>query len=417
MGDDTIRAVFESLDAEPRPEFIAALRRRVEHEWADEGVLAGFRGDRNQRPVPVELEVPAGDQPAKRDRGRRWTVAIAFTAVAATLAVLVFVVRTRDEVAPADRPVATGPTTSVGTSPPATTVLPAVEELGGRLRATIPVESTADSIAVTDDAVWVSGWDGAMVSRIDARTDEVVTVDVGFTGTLLAADEDGVWVGVDGGLLLRLDPDSGEVIATIETSTRPVSGNGSAPSPYIGEGAVWVQDLANRVVSRVDPQTNEVTDTVDLTAAGIGGAEGMVIADGLVWVNTCGGPVSIDPQTLAVSEPIALDGCASQIGFADGSLWVGLTGRQTARIDPVDREVEVILDVGPVDEAPGLATGDGAVWRPLTTSTVARIDTATNAVTEVLDLDRSGQPAGLAVGHGSLWAGDYGGRSVLRIDH
>ncbi len=365
MGDDTIRAVFESLDAEPRPEFIARLRRRVEHEWADEGVRAGLRDDRDHRPVAVELEGPPGDQPAERDRGRRWTVAIVFTAVAVTLAVLVFVVRTRDEVAPADRPVPTGPTTSAAPSLPPTTVLPAVEELGvvcgrrsrSRARLTRSPSPTTPCGCRDGTAPWSRG--------STLATDEVITVDVGFTGTLLAADEDGVWVGVDGGLLLRLDPDSGEVIATIETSTQPVSGDGSAPAPYTGEGAVWVHDLANRVASRVDLQTNEVTDTVDLEAAGIGGAEGMVIADGLVRVNTCGGPVSIDPQTLAVSEPIALDGCAGHpIGFADGSLWVGLTGRRTARIDPVDREVEVILDVGPVDEAPGLATGDGRCGSP-----------------------------------------------------
>ena len=159
-----------------------------------------------------------------------------------------------------------------------------------------------------------------------------------------------------------------------------------------------------------------MTATVDVTSAGTDGAEGIVIADGLVWVNTCGGPVSIDPQTLTVSEPVALDGCGNSIGFSDGSLWVGLPGQRTARIDPVDREVEVILDVGPADDAPFLATADGAVWRPLTTSRIARIDTATNTVTEILDLDRSGQVAGFAVGHGSLWAGEHGERSVLRID-
>jgi outer membrane protein assembly factor BamB len=131
---------------------------------------------------------------------------------------------------------------------PATTVLPAVEELGGRLRATIPVENTADSIAVADDAVWVSGWDGTTVSRIDARTNEVTTVDVGFAGTRVAVGEGGVWVGVDDGRLLRLDPDSGEVIATIDT------GDESTASPFTGEGAVWVHDLANGVVSRGDPR-------------------------------------------------------------------------------------------------------------------------------------------------------------------
>ena len=323
------------------------------------------------------------------------------TAAAAMVAALVFVVSTRDEVTPADTTVPRRPTT---------TLLPAVEDLGGRLRATIQVRNTADSIAIADDAVWVSGWDGPTVSRIDARTNEVTTVNVGFSGTHVALGAGGVWVGVDEGLLLRLDPDSGEVIATIDTA------GDSAPLPVTGDGAVWVQDLANDVVSRIDPQTNEVTATVDLAAPGIGGAEGMVIVGGLVWVNTCGGPVSIDPQTLAVSEPIALDGCGNAIGMADGSLWVGLAGGRTARVDPVEREVEVILDIGPFDDAPFLATGDGAMWRGLTTSTIARIDTATNAVTEVLDLGRSGQAAGVAVGRGSLWAGDWARLSVLRID-
>ena len=324
----------------------------------------------------------------------------------------------------------TSSTTSLAPSPPATTVLPAVEQVEGRLQATIAVANTADSIAVTDDAVWVSGWDGRTVSRIDAETNEVTTLNLGHSGARVAAGEDGVWVGVDGGLLLRLDPDTGEVIATIDTSSPPVTPSDStpspspapspsksapAPSPFTGNGGVWVQDVPTGVVSRVDPQTNEVAASVDLSASGFIASEGMVIADGLVWVNTCGGPVSIDTQTLTVSEPVALSGCGNALGMADGSLWVGV-GRRTARIDPVNRRVEVILDVGPIDGAPFVATGDGGVWRPLSTSRIARIDTATNTVTQILDLGRTGQVAGFAVGHGSLWAGDYGGRDVLRIE-
>lgn len=416
MGDNTIKALFEALDAEPRPEFIATLRRRVEQEWADESAPAAARHNRLEHPVPVELEKPTHVQPGARHRGRRWGIAVALTAAAAMVVALVVVVRPRDQGTPVDSPAPTRPTTSAAVSLPATTVLPAVEQLGGRLQATIPVENTADSIAVADDAVWVSGWDGRTISRIDAETNEVITVDVGFTGTHVAVGEGAVWVGVDGGLVLRLDPDSAEVIATIDTAPQLTSGDDSSPSPYIGGGAVWVQDIVNDVVSRVDPQTNEVTATVDLATAGIGDAEGMVIAGDMVWVNTCSGPVSIDPRTLRVSAPVALDGCGNTIGFTDGSLWVGIPGRRTARIDPVDREVQVILDIGPIDDAPFLTTGDGAVWRSLTTSTIARLDTATDTVIEVLDLGRGGQVAGFAVGHGSLWAGDYGRRSVLRID-
>ena len=126
--------------------------------------------------------------------------------------------------------------------------------------------------------------------------------------------------------------------------------------------------------------------------------------------------VSVDEQTLAVSEPIGLDGCAGTLGFTDESLWVAMDGKRTVRVDPAARAVTAVVEVGPDDGAPFMATGDGAVWVPLTTATVARIDTATNTVTEILDLGRTGQTAGLGVGHESLWAGDCGHHTVLRID-
>ena len=103
--------------------------------------------------------------------------------------------------------------------------LPVVVGVGDRVRATIPVENTADSIAIADDAVWVAGWDGQLVSRIDVDTNEVVTVDVGSTGTRVSSGKAGVWVGVDGGQVLRLDPLTAQVVATLETGgvvRRPV---------------------------------------------------------------------------------------------------------------------------------------------------------------------------------------------------
>ena len=141
-----------------------------------------------------------------------------------------------------------------------------------------------------------------------------------------------------------------------------------------------------------------------------------MIADGTVWVSSCeGGVVSVDEETLAVSEPIGLDGCAGTLGFTDESLWVAMDGKRTVRVDPVAGAVHRGRRVGPTDGA--------SSWPPVTVPvgglehrTVARIDTATNTVTEILDLGRTGQIAGLGVGHGSLWAGDYGQTTVLRND-
>ena len=152
-------------------------------------------------------------------------------------------------------------------------------------------------------------------------------------------------------------------------------------------------------------------------AAQEAGIAGWVVADGLLWLSLCDtGVVSVNAETLVVTEPISIDGCAGTIASLDGDLWVARDDHTTIRVDPDDRSVEAVVDVGPEGEAPFLSTGDGAVWVPLDTSKVARIDPATNAVVEVLDLGRTGQTAGLEVGHGSLWAGDYGANAVLRID-
>lgn len=303
----------------------------------------------------------------------------------------------------------TSTTRAASTADPVTT-LPVVVGVGDRVSARIAVENTADSIAIDDDAVWVSGWDGRLVSRIDVDTNQVVTVDVGSTGTRVSSGGAGVWVGVDGGKVLRLDPLTAQVVATVDIG-------GASAGPLSGEDAVWVVTPESSMLTRVDPVSNEVTATIDVGASGVGTVEDAIIADGAVWVSSCeGGVVRVDEQTLAVSGPFVLDGCAGALGFADESLWVALEGQRTVRVDPVAGTVTAVVEIGPTDGAPFMASGDGAVWVPVTTGTVARIDTATNIVTDILDLGRTGQAAGLSVGHESLWAGDYNQNTVLRID-
>ena len=197
--------------------------------------------------------------------------------------------------------------------------------------ATIPVENTADSIAIADDAVWVAGWDGQLVSRIDVDTNEVVTVDVGATGTRLVRRRWRVgrcrrWPGAAARPAHR---------AGRGDRSRPA---GRAAAPLSGDAAVWVVTSGTSTLTRVDPVTNEVTATIDVAASGTNNIRDAVTVDGTVWVSLCeGGVVSVDEQTLAVSEPVALDGCAGTLSFTDESLWVALDDQRTARVDPVAR--------------------------------------------------------------------------------
>ena len=49
----------------------------------------------------------------------------------------------------------------------------------------------------------------------------------------------------------------------------------------VGAGAVWVANTEAGTISRIDPATNEVGDTIELGAA----PAGLVVANGLLWVS------------------------------------------------------------------------------------------------------------------------------------
>ena len=46
MRDEEVKAMFAALDAEPRPEFIATLRDRLERDWPDVGAIPQLARDR-----------------------------------------------------------------------------------------------------------------------------------------------------------------------------------------------------------------------------------------------------------------------------------------------------------------------------------------------------------------------------------
>ena len=104
---------------------------------------------------------------------------------------------------------------------PATTVLPAVEELG--VVCARPSPSRARPTRSPSPTTPCGCRDGTAPRSRGSMLEPTRSPPWTWAppAPMLAADEDGVWVGVDGGLLLRLDPDSGEVIATIETASQP----------------------------------------------------------------------------------------------------------------------------------------------------------------------------------------------------
>ena len=104
----------------------------------------------------------------------------------------------------------------------------------------------------------------------------------------------------------------------------------------VGAGAVWVSDEAGDRVFRVDPQTDQVTASINVGT----GPTALAVGFGSVWVaNSLDGTVSrIDPQTNTVTATVAVGDGAGAIAVGAGGVWVSSQYAGTvARIDPVDR--------------------------------------------------------------------------------
>ena len=102
-------------------------------------------------------------------------------------------------------------------------------------------------------------------------------------------------------------------------------------------GAYWVTNAEGHSVSRINPRTTAVVDTIPVG----NGPSAIATGAGAVWVvNSLDGTVSrIDPGTNTVVETIGVGNEPLGIVYAAGSVWVANTGDNTiTRIDPDERQ-------------------------------------------------------------------------------
>jgi len=200
----------------------------------------------------------------------------------------------------------------------------------------------------------------------------------------------GVWVAGDGEVV-RIDPETNEVSAVVETGGLPVSVTTTA-------GAVWYADRTGNAVGRIDPARQTVEALIDVGEY----PDWVTSTEDSVWVsNEASGTVSrIDPVLDAVVATIEVGDSPSVVMEGAGSVWViNQDSGTVSRIDPSTNKVVASIDVG--TGVVGLAATDEAVWvTRLQDDHVLRIDPTTNTIVATIAV---GSPFGIEASGTDVW--------------
>src|SRR6266496_4175992 len=249
-------------------------------------------------------------------------------------------------------------------------------------------EASACAVGVGEGSIWAIpfGLSSHDVRRLDSSTGKIVArihgiVPGGFPYIIAwpTVGEGSVWI-YAGGKVLRLDPKTNRVLATIPTV-------GTLGIIAVGERAVWVLEKtsvwpkAEGLVSQVDPSDNHLVGTAHLGY----GAFSIAVGEGAVWVAqaeagsgndlTRGKLLRIDPKSLRIVRAIPLFDTLNAIAVAAGSVWVGSAFGPILRVDPkINQVVESLGRSCLGSSGGGLVVGAGALWIGQFRGYVQRID-------------------------------------------
>ena len=297
----------------------------------------------------------------------------------------------------------------------------------GRLvvSARVPIGRGITDIVSGFGDIWITGASG--VTRVDPATAETISeIRVPGTGdySRIAVGEGSVWVtapelraGGSRGNLVRIDPATGEVTATIHVG-------GPILDVAVGDGSVWVTrpDAGTSTVFRIDPKTDQVIGSIEVDE----GSGPIVYGDGSVWVTALwldGSVTRVDPVTGEIVDVLDIPDVQA---VGDGSLW-GVTSDAVLRMDPTSGAVQATI---PIPRAQNVAFDGSTVWvlasprssdpelfEPIAgTAAVVRIDPTTGRqIGDPVALDDM-QPIALTADDGVAWVIDYYDGFLSRIE-
>jgi hypothetical protein len=254
----------------------------------------------------------------------------------------------------------------------------------------------------------------------------------------VAVGEGAVWVLLEQGTLLRVDPGRHRVTGRLELEAPP--GGMPAGPLAVGAGAVWVGTRGATLTVRVDPVRLRVTGRLAGRVA--------AVARGVVWSYCCPsgdkfmGFGRVDARTLHLRPPLVVTDASGRhqpvgwLALGPDAVWTVAFGHQQLwRVPLGGGPARPVLGVGGV--LYGLAADAGLVWllsgsgdpdrQRDSTVRLRRLDQRRGQVTATISLPQLEVgafrgPLGLAPAVGAVWVagppagGLQGGGILLRVD-
>ena len=322
------------------------------------------------------------------------------------------------------QPMNVSPTAGPTDSPVINTQRPSAEP--EHISATIEVNSPSN-MTFADGLLWVIS--GSSIMRIDPQTDQVVggPISPGVQAEDIVVSNSTLWVASvgpgdlgapsDTDSVSAIDPESGEIVASIKVPRAPMS---LAVTP---EG-IWIVNFGGggSGVNLIDSKTRQIAgDPIETGHAPIC----LVVGDGSVWVanHDDRSVTRIDPVTQQAIANIKLQEEPHRIAFGEGAIWVSNWHvNSITRIDPQINQV--VGEPIPIDHHAGnIAVGFGSVWvtsdyrGPMDGAAedvvLVRIDVQTNQVVETIPL--GGHPIDVEVSEEAVWVSVQGPGMVVKI--
>ena len=164
-----------------------------------------------------------------------------------------------------------------------------------------------------------------------------------------------VWF-ASGDRLNVLDPDSGEIVRTIDTAAH-------AGTAFDGQ---HIFQIAEDRIQKIDPLTGKILSSIP--APGNGGDSGLAWAEGTLWVGQHRGRkiYQVDPETGTILRSIDSNRFVTGVSWVDGELWHATwdsDGSDIRRLDATTGEVLDKLDMPPEPSVSGMESdGPGQLY-------------------------------------------------------